>query len=434
MWHNLPLGNLAEITSGGTPSRDVAEYWGGDIPWVTPTDITACRTNYLFDTADRITKKGLLNSPAKVLPVGTILFTSRATVGISKIAGVPVCTNQGFKCLSPLHNVDGKFLFYQVQRIKCAFERFAAGSTFLEINKKDTARVLIPHPVDPNAQKKIAAILTSIDTAIEKTEALIEKYQQIKAGLMQDLFTRGVLPNGQLRPPREQAPELYQQTAIGWIPKEWETIPLEASGVAIIDGDRGENYPQGHELLNDGFCLFLSATNVTRDGFKFESTQFISAAKHALLGTGSLQRGDIVITTRGTVGNIAYFDNVVPFEAVRINSGMVILRSTQEGLNTSFLYSALKNYVFIREYMRVVSGSAQPQLPIKDFKRFNILIPSLSEQELIVERANSADDILRQERKKAEKLRSQKLGLMQDLLTGKVPVKVDIPVADSVNA
>jgi type I restriction enzyme S subunit len=67
-------------------------------------------------------------------------------------------------------------------------------------------------------------VLSSIDAAIEKAEALIDKYQQLKAGLMQDLFTRGVLPDGELRPPREQAPELYQETAIGWIPKEWGAI------------------------------------------------------------------------------------------------------------------------------------------------------------------------------------------------------------------
>ena len=100
MWFERRLGELAEITSGGTPSRDVAEYWGGDIPWVTPTDITACKQNTLVATADRLTPKGLLNSSAKVLPAGSILFTSRATVGLSRIAGMAACTNQGFKSLS----------------------------------------------------------------------------------------------------------------------------------------------------------------------------------------------------------------------------------------------------------------------------------------------------------------------------------------------
>jgi type I restriction enzyme S subunit len=228
MWIERPLSDLATITSGGTPSRDNPEYWNGDIPWVTPTDISSCKTNYLTVTADSITNKGLVNCSAKVLPPGTILFTSRATVGDSRIAGLLVCTNQGFKSLTPQQNIDGKFLFYQIQRTRSRFERYATGSTFPEINKKDTGRVSIAHPEDLHQQQKIAAFLTSIDTVIEKTEALIEKYRQIKAGMMHDLFTRGVLPNGQLRPPREQAPELYQETAIGWIPREWNISSLES--------------------------------------------------------------------------------------------------------------------------------------------------------------------------------------------------------------
>ena len=175
MWCELPLSDLADIISGGTPSRDVQEYWNGDIPWVTPTDMTASKTNYLFETANKITRKGLINSSAKMLPPGTILFTSRATIGLSRIAAMPVCTNQGFKSLLPFQIIDGNFLFYQISRLKHAFERYAAGSTFPEINKKDTGRILVPHPMNRMEQQKIATILTSIDTAIEKTEALIEK-------------------------------------------------------------------------------------------------------------------------------------------------------------------------------------------------------------------------------------------------------------------
>ena len=233
-WINRPLSELADITSGGTPSREVSAYWNGDIPWVTLTDITACTTNFLAATADCITKQGLLNSSAKMLPSGSILFTSRATVGLSKIATVPVCTNQGFKSLLPKQEINGTFLFYQTQRLKGEFERYAAGSTFPEINKRDAARVVIPHPSSKQAQKKIATILTATDTAIEKTEALIAKYQQIKAGLMHDLFTRGVQPSGQLRPPRSEAPEMYQETAIGWVPQEWKVSGLAGKGRAGV--------------------------------------------------------------------------------------------------------------------------------------------------------------------------------------------------------
>jgi len=307
--------------------------------------------------------------------------------------------------------------------VRKKIDQWLTGSTRSSLGIELLREIPLPK-FDQHSQKTIGAVYRALVTNIEKTEALIEKYQQIKAGLMHDLFTRGIGADGQLRPPREQAPALYQQTPIGWIPKEWDIVSLEDSDIAIIDGDRGENYPKGHELMNDGFCLFLSATNVTSNGFKFDKIQFISEEKHSLLGTGSMLLGDVVITTRGTVGNIAYFDNTIPFNDMRINSGMVILRSGQKDLTTDFLYCSLRNYIFSREYKRVISGSAQPQLPIKDFKRFTVVIPSLNEQKALVTRASSVDNVLSRENEILGKLKKQKIGLMNDLLTGKVPVNV----------
>ena len=222
-WKIIRLGEVASIVSGGTPSRETSEFWGNDIPWVTPTDITNTKGRFLFDTAEGLSLFGLNSSSASLLPPGTILMTSRATVGDARIAEREVCTNQGFKSLIPNKKIDCLFLFYQMQRCREAYKVFGIGSTFLEINKKDTERFEFLLPNDLVEQKAISRILDCLDQAIEKTEALIHKYQQIEAGLMHDLFTRGLTANGKLRPPREQAPDLYQETPIGWIPKEWET-------------------------------------------------------------------------------------------------------------------------------------------------------------------------------------------------------------------
>jgi type I restriction enzyme S subunit len=134
------------------------------------------------------------------------------------MAAMPVCTNQGFKSLVPRRNVDGPFLFYQVERLRGQFQRYAAGSTFPEINKGDTGRVRIPHPASKHQQRRIAEVLEAVDAEIGSTSDLIAKHQQIKAGLMHDLFTRGVRPDGQLRPPHSQAPDLYQETPYGCQP------------------------------------------------------------------------------------------------------------------------------------------------------------------------------------------------------------------------
>ena len=148
-------------------------------------------------------------------------MTSRATLGEIRIAEREVCTNQGFKSLIPKDGVHTEFLYYQMLHNKDRYAMLGTGSTFLEVNKKDTENFEIFIP-NPQTQHHVAEILSTIDEAIEQTEALIAKTQQIKAGMMHDLFTRGVTPDGHLRPPHEEAPQLYKESPLGWLPKEWE--------------------------------------------------------------------------------------------------------------------------------------------------------------------------------------------------------------------
>ncbi|MDA3807926.1 MAG: restriction endonuclease subunit S [Thiomicrorhabdus sp.] len=142
---------------------------------------------------------------------------------------------------------------------------------------------------------------------------------------------------------------------------------IKNTDLQIIDGDRGKNYPKSSDYLDDshGHCLFLNAGNVTRRGFEFLDNQFISESKDKSLRNGKLQRGDIVITTRGTVGNIAHYDSSVLHDHVRINSGMVILRNTSEKISTSLLYKLLQSRYFLSLINRLSYGSAQPQLSVK---------------------------------------------------------------------
>ena len=118
----------------------------------------------------------------------------------------------------------------------------------------------------------------------------------------------------------------YNQTEVGVIPEDWELLALDSLG-RVIDGDRGVNYPNDQDFRESGYCLFLNAGNVTKDGFRFDECAFITREKDAKLNKGKLKREDIVLTTRGTVGNFAYFDSGVPFDNLRINSGMVIFRN-----------------------------------------------------------------------------------------------------------
>ena len=147
----------------------------------------------------------------------------------------------------------------------------------------------------------------------------------------------------------------------------------------IIDGDRGKNYPKQEEFSDCGFCLFLNAKNVTAQGFSFENCMYITEQKDALLHNGKLCRGDIVLTTRGTIGNLAFYDSSVPYENIRINSGMVILRMNKDVVSEIFFIEQFKmQLTSIKD--RIASGSAQPQLPISMMNKIKMILPPIELQ------------------------------------------------------
>ncbi len=194
---------------------------------------------------------------------------------------------------------------------------------------------------------------------------------------------------------------------------KFDVVQLESTGIDVIDGDRGKNYPHQNELLSTGFCLFLSAKNVTKSGFSFSETQFISQRKDALLNNGRLCRGDIVITTRGTVGNVALYSPQVPYENIRINSGMLIIRCANN-ISNQYLYQVLRSEWFQKQIMAVQSGSAQPQLPKSHFLKMNIPLPPLPIQEKIASILQLIDDKITTNNSINDNLQQQAKALYKD--------------------
>ena len=171
---------------------------------------------------------------------------------------------------------------------------------------------------------------------------------------------------------------------------KWATLKLADAPLQILDGDRGKNYPSQDEFSDYGYCLFLSTKNVRSIGFDFSECQFVSKERDELLRKGRLQRNDVVLTTRGTVGNLGFFNDKVSYEKIRINSGMVIIRPDE-----SKLFPAFNFYTFRKlqsDFLTFTSGSAQPQLPIRDLKEIEISIPPLEEQKAIASVLSSLDD------------------------------------------
>ena len=187
-WRSTPISRMGAIISGGTPDSTDPAYWDGDIAWATPTDITKLRTPYISRTDRFITPAGLSSSPAKLLPAGTVIVCTRASVGILAIANVPISTNQGFKNIVPNQKHDSTYLYYLLSFNRKALVRAAGGSTFLEVSKGDFERLTFRVPAI-DEQQAIASVLTVADEAKQKLEAELAALRQEKAALMQQLLT-----------------------------------------------------------------------------------------------------------------------------------------------------------------------------------------------------------------------------------------------------
>lgn len=187
-WEIKRLEDVAEIVSGGTPRTNEPSYWNGGIKWCTPTDITRYSGKYLSETERTISRDGLGDSGATLLPVGALLLCSRATIGEIKIAGSPICTNQGFKSLVCHPQVCTEFLYYKLLTMKQKMVERAFGSTFLEISTRNVSALEVATP-SYEEQIAIAAVLSDMDAELSALEARRDKTRALKQGMMQVLLT-----------------------------------------------------------------------------------------------------------------------------------------------------------------------------------------------------------------------------------------------------
>jgi len=183
-WEMKQLGEVATIVGGGTPDSGEDEYWGGEIAWFTPTEM---KSKYVTDSVRRISISGLKKSSAKLLPIGTILVSTRATIGDLSISKKECCTNQGFQSLIMKDQNYNEFWYYWIVFNKKELLRRASGSTFLEINKSEISKIPVrrPHPAE---QRKIADFLAALDTKIDLVAQELTHARSFKAGLLQQMF------------------------------------------------------------------------------------------------------------------------------------------------------------------------------------------------------------------------------------------------------
>ncbi|EHC9866023.1 restriction endonuclease subunit S [Vibrio alginolyticus] len=415
-WYETRLGDIADICIGGTPSRAEASYWASTgeegFPWVSISDL---KSRIVSNTAESITALGARNSNVKLVPCGTIMMSFKLSLGRIAFAGRDIYTNEAIASFEvDTDKIDKTFLFYQLPEVvKLAITDTAIkGAT---LNKAKLNELVIPHP-ELVVQRKIAEILSTIDNQIDATQALIDKYTAIKQGMMADLFSRGIDPETKaLRPTFEEAPELYHKTPLGMLPKGWDVSDLGSISLRVTDGSH-----QAVSTVENGDIPFLFVSCVRGGKILWEKCSYISKEDYHLISKGREPRkGDILYTAVGSYGHAALVSEDSEFSFQR---HIAYIKPNNQFVDSSFLSEFLNSEQTKSWADRVALGNAQKTVTLGELSKFPIVVPGKIEQEKIVGSLQAVNEVLESEYANLSKLQQAKQGLMQDLLTGKVPV------------
>ena len=422
-WSKYKFSELGPILIGGTPSRNIASFWaekGTGHAWVSIADLSKSG-RIINNTKEELTLLGVKSSNVKLITAGSIIFSFKLSVGKKAFTGKDLYTNEAIAAFKFNPQViESSFLFYALEGIDYSkVTDSAIKGVTLNKEKLNKLEVLLP-PLPQ--QKKIANILSTCDAVIEKTEAAIAKYQDIKQGMMHDLFTRGIdLTTGKLRPTPEQAPDLYKDSELGKIPKDWEVGSIGKLTELIKDGSHGT-----HKDVSNGIPL-LSAKDINdgRLSIPEDARQISEIDFNQIHKNYKIETNDILITLVGTIGRVAMIKDVSLRYTFQRSVG--ILRFYKHVVTPIYGFQFLSTEVFYRNLVRSMNASAQGGVYLGELGKLRIPFPNMiKEQKEISYRLSKIDSLISLESKDLLKHQKIKSGLMQDLLTGKVEVKVEL--------
>jgi len=292
-------------------------------------------------------------------------------------------------------------------------ERLATGTTRTRISLSTLKRIRLRAP-KPKEQRRIGDLIRTVDEAIEQTEALIAKYQQIKAGLMHDLFTRGITPDGHLRPTQAQVPHLYKESPLGWIPKEWEVVRLDS--IAEVDRGKFTVRPRNDPRFYGGPYPFIQTGDVALAGGRTLNSYSQSLNELGLSVSRLFPSGAIMVTIAANIADTCILG--IPMCAP--DSLVGVQPKTRE--DAKFIELSIRRRKVWLE--ACAPQTAQRNINLEDLRPLLISWPDSLERLRISERYEVNDAAIVSCETQVHKLRQQKQGLMQDLLTGRVRVKV----------
>jgi len=381
--HGLPIIRIAQITG----SQGIVDRFPGALP-----------DSYRIDDGD-------------------LIFSWSGTLAVVRWSGGPAWLNQHLFKVVPADGIDRSFLFHVLQASVAEMGKRTHGSTMKHIKREELREFLVEIPGNEREQRKIAQILDALDTAIRETEALIDKLKAVKQGLLHDLLTRGIDANGELRPPQSEAPQLYKESPLGWIPKEWEVVTLESVSSTVTSGSR-----DWARFYSDSGALFVRIGNLTREhiNFRYDSVIRVQPPANGDGQRTKLEPGDILVSITADLGIIG----VVPegMGEAYINQHIALVRPSSSLVNSRFVGHYLAGPIMQAYISQLNDAGAKAGLNLPTIRNLPSAFPSRFEQDQIAARLDEVDNRIQNAMTEAKKLSELKSGLMDDLLTGRVRV------------
>ena len=385
-WKIVSLGEVCDVVGGGTPDTKEDSYWNGDILWLTPSEVG---NRFISDSCRKITLSGLKNSSAKLLPAGSIVLTTRATLGEMSILVTEASTNQGFQSLVPKLGTNKDYIYYLQPIIKEQCLRFSKGSTFLEVSSTSVKNFKIPFTSNKE-QEKVADCLGSMDDLISSVADKIKTLKEYKKGLMQQLF-----PAEGKTIPAIRFPEFQNA-------REWKQIKLRDVG----------------EPLMCKRILKEQTTNEAVGNIPFYKIGTFGGNPDAYISKDILEdykrkysypnKGDILISAAGTIGRLVVFDGKPAYFQ---DSNIVWIGNSETKILNAFLYRVYQTLKW-----QTSDGGIVSRLYNSDLKNMTIIFPENKiEQQKIADCLLSVDELISTEIAKLDQLKAHKKGLMQQL-------------------
>lgn len=467
-WAIVRADELGQVVAGGTPSTEVDEYWGGDIAWVTPADLSGFRGKRIAAGARRITGRGLAASSARLIPPGSILFSSRAPIGYVAIAGAELCTNQGFKNLVPSEAVSSDYLYYYFLSIRELARSRASGTTFKELSAKGFASlpvVLAPRVEQRAVVAKIEALFSELDKGIEQLQTIKQQLKQYRQAVLKAAFegkltavwraeqqAAGTLPSAeelleQVKKEREAC--LHRRLAEcreaaagsvtegGKAPRqgrlmrssEPQTIPAPTRDevpsneglpegwcwTRISDLTLGVEYGTAKKSLPGGSVVVLRMGNI--QGCRFDWADLVFTDDPDEIEKYALRPGDVLFNRTNSpelVGKAAVYRG----ERKAIFAGYLIrLNQIPNIVNADYLNYFLNSHI-ARQYGNSVKTDGVNQSNISGGKLVRYPFPycSLAEQQAVVSEVESRFSVMDELEKVIDRGLEQSAGLRQSIL------------------